>query len=365
MAPVSGQSPGACLQGIWDPGRDRTLQDMASLGLRSRSWPGSRFVPLDRRQVRICLGALWLLDAGLQAQPALFKGGWWRNTLAESVMGQPSSIYHSMYWAIDHIAAHAAVLNGAFVAVQAAIGLALLTGRFERAAIVASVPWALGVWWVGEGFGTLPTGFALLAAGSPGPVLYYPFLGLLAWPRGRRPPFEGGGGDGGDRPRPAISPRAALGAWVVLWAGQALLHLPWAYPPGQVISSNVEEYSLGQPAGLLTIAHHVEALALSHPVALPAALGAVEVAVGVGVLLGRRARTAALAAGIGLSLLFWVVVQYFGTIPGGGASDPSAAPLLILLALALWPPPGGEVRPAPPALSDHRSSCPPRHRAGG
>ncbi len=39
------------------------------------------------------------------------------------------------------------------------LGLRLVASRFERAAIVASIPWAVGIWWVGERFGALPTGF--------------------------------------------------------------------------------------------------------------------------------------------------------------------------------------------------------------
>lgn len=301
---------------------------------RERSRPAWS-LPLTRRQVRLALGVLWLVDAVLQAQPAIFGADWWRVELAQSVMGEPSSINHSIYLVVDMIARHAAAWNGLFVAIQAGIGLALIVGRFERAAILASIPWALGIWWVGEGFGTLPTGFALLAAGSPGPVLFYPLLGLLAWPRrqpnGREPPL-------------LVATRWATWSWVVLWAGQALLHLPWAHPPGQVLAANVSEYSLDQPGWLEAIARHTMAVVQAHPLGVTVALGAAEVLVGLGVLT-TRGRRPAVVAGIGLSALFWVVVQYLGTIPGGGATDPGSAPLMVLLALALWPP---EARPSLP-----------------
>jgi hypothetical protein len=292
----------------------------------------SPVLPLDRRHVRVCLGLLWLLDAALQAQPHLFTADWYRNDLVQSVMGQPSAINRSIYWVVDLITPHAAAWNAAFVVIQAALGLALVLGRFEKAAIVASIPWALGVWWVGEGFGTLPAGFALLAAGSPGPAVYYPLLGVLAWPRS---PMDG--------PRrrchreSGIRRRTGAAAWVVLWAGQALLHVPWRLPPGRVLAANIAELSLGEPAWLLAVAHRLESVAQAHGVALTVTLAAVEVAVGLGVLAGRTRRWA-LGAGVGLSLVFWVTVQYFGGVLAGNASDPGAAPLMILLAAALWPP---------------------------
>ena len=119
---------------------------------------------VSARGVRALLGALWLIDAALQARPHFFTYDWWHNDLAESVMGQPEPVSRSILWATDHLAAHATAANTAAVIVQAAVGLALLLGRLERTAIAVSIPWALGVWWLGEGFGALPTGFAVLAA---------------------------------------------------------------------------------------------------------------------------------------------------------------------------------------------------------
>lgn len=309
--------------------------------------PAAPIVPLTRRQVRICLGLFWLLDAALQAQPHFFSADWYRNDLVQSVMGQPSAINRSIYWVADLIAPHAAAWNAVFVAFQAALGLALVIGRFEKAAIVASIPWALGVWWVGEGFGTLPTGFALLAAGSPGPVVYYPLLGLLAWPRSRL------NGPLGPHPRPdGIRRRAGAAAWVVLWAGQALLHVPWRLAPGRALGANIQELSLGQPGWLLAVAHPLESVVAAHALALTVALAVVEVAVGLGIL-APRTRRIALGAGVALSLIFWVTVQYFGGILAGNASDPGAAPLMILLAAALWPTAVVATR-APLALAQHQ-----------
>lgn len=275
---------------------------------------------LTRRQVRVAVGVLWLIDAALQAQPHLFGANWWRDDLAQSVMGQPAPVARSILWVVQLVAAHAGGLNAAFVATEAALGLCLITGRFERAAIVASVPWSLGIWWAGEGFGTLPTGFALFAAGAPGPVLFYVLLAMLAWPRRD----------------PEVPTRWAAGCWAALWTAGALLLAPWQFSPGRVIQANLNEFSLGQRSGLGNLAEGAYHLAGSHPATFAVLLGVTQAAVGLGVLY-RPGRRIALAGGMALSLVFWGVFQAFGGIPAGNATDPGAAPLLVLLGLAMWP----------------------------
>jgi hypothetical protein len=290
-----------------------------------RETPSRRFV--TRRGVRIILGVLWLVDAALQAAPALFTADWWRGDLAQSVMGEPLPINRSIFWAVDIIAAHPAAWNTAFVAVQALLGLALIIGRFERTAIVVSIGYGLGIWWVGEGFGGLPTGFALLAAGSPGPVVFYLLLGLLAWPRR---------GADGSEPRLTIDPTAGLVGWALVWAGQAVLHLPFAFPPGQVARANIEEPADGEPHWLAAWAAHLEAFAGAHGTLLAVASAAVEIVVGLGVL-SRHTRRPALIAGIVVALVYWVFVQDLGTLLAGDSTDPGSGPLLVLYAVALWP----------------------------
>jgi hypothetical protein len=299
---------------------------------------------LSRRHVRAVLGVLWLLDAALQAQPTLFRPEWWRDDLAQSAMGQPAAINQSIVWAAGVIAGHAGAFNALFVAIEAGIGLALLAGRFERTAIALSIPWALGIWWVGEGFGGLPSGFALLAGGAPGAVLLYVLLGLIAWPRPEAP---------------GVAERPARAAWVVLWAGQAMLHLPWVFPPAQVLTANVEEHAVGQPHWLASLAARSESAIHAHGLLITVVVAVAEVLVGAGVL-AARSRRPALAAGVVLSLLYWALVQDFGGLFAGGATDPGAAPLVILLALSLWP----RRRPAPAAAPALGAASPIRVRAG-
>jgi hypothetical protein len=282
---------------------------------------------VSRRDVRIVLGVLWLVDAALQAAPALFTADWWRGDLAQSVMGEPLPINRSIFWAVGIVADHPTAWNATFVALQALLGLALILGRFERTAIVVSVGYGLGIWWIGEGFGGLPTGFALLAAGSPGPVVFYLVLGLLAWPRRDA--------DGREQPR-TINAAAGLAGWVLLWAGQAVLHLPLAFPAGQVARANIEEPTDGEPHWLTVSAGHLESFAATHGTLLAAGTAAVEIVIGLGVL-SRRTRRPALVAGIVVALVYWVFVQDLGTLLAGDATDPGSGPLLVLYAVALWP----------------------------
>lgn len=312
---------------------------------------------IGRHHVRRALGLLWLLDAGLQCQPAFFHARTWTHDVAQSAMGEPPWVARVVHGAILLVSAHPAPANTAFVVAQAAFGLALLTDRLVRPGIVLSVPYAVGVWWVGEGLGVLPTGFGQLFAGAPGPALLYAVLALLAWPRRRTAAGTGTAAPG--HPDDDALPGAARWVWVALWAGQALLLVPWVYPPAQVLRADLEENALDAPTWLLPAVHRVSAGVTTHPVATVVALGALQVAVGLGAL-APRLRRQVLAGGLLATVAFWVIGQDFGGVLVAGGTDPGTAPLVALLGLALWP------RRAPathPVRQSHtvRHSHPVRH----
>lgn len=282
-------------------------------------------LPLSRRKMRFVLGTFWLIAAALQAQTHCFTSDWWRIDLAKSAMAEPASIRHSILWAVSIVAGHPGIWNSLFVAVQAALGVALVLGRFERTAILASVPWALGIWWVGEGFGMLPTGFALFPAGSPGPAVLYPLIGYLAWPTSE------GGRSSSERP---VTTRSAMVLWVFLWCAQALLLVPWRFPSGQVLGANIEELSAG-PAWMLAITGRAGQFAASHGPVIAWSAAVASVLVGVSVF-NARSRARGLAAGIVALIIFWIIFQGAGGLVTGEATDVGTAPLVILLALGLW-----------------------------
>ena len=64
---------------------------------------------------------------------------------------------------------HPSVFNAAFASLQLAIGIGLLMRRAVVPALLASIVWALAVWYLGEGLGGLTGSNAALLTGAPGP----------------------------------------------------------------------------------------------------------------------------------------------------------------------------------------------------
>ncbi|MGH9080791.1 MAG: hypothetical protein ACRDYE_12095 [Acidimicrobiales bacterium] len=292
---------------------------MNSQVLSVGDWGARRL--LGRRQLRIALGIFWLVDAGLQAEGEKFRRDYPLGTLAQSVMGAPHWLNRTIYAGINPFVAHWAWWNLASTLIQVAIGIGLVTGRSTKLALALSFVWAATIWWLGEGFGTLPSGFGLMAAGAPGAAALYILIGAMAWPR-----------DG----RTDVDRRAWISSWVVLWVGAAVLHFPFAFPVGQVLQANLEENR--SSAGLLAATSNwFGRISADHAVTVTIALVVLEAAIGLGWLVDRSHRRTWLGLGILLSLFFWVVVQQLGGIPGTDATDPDTAPMVILLALAAWP----------------------------
>ena len=287
---------------------------------------------LTQRRLQVVLGLIWLLDAGLQFQPYMFSREFVANFLAMNDMFQPHVIAASIENITEFLVPHASVWNALFATTQLAVGVGLLFRRTVKPALLLSFGWVLGVWVVGEGLGGLFTpimGSPL--AGFPGPVLIYGLVGLVLWPT-RRPEQASVASAG---------PLAAHGTrvlWAALWFGMAVEQLRPGpgLSPSNVMTVIVSMNEPGEPTWLV----HLDKLATSaitsigSPLVLVLAL--VEVTIGVMVLRGHQVKTALWAA-IVLSTLFWVVGQNFGDILAGHATDPSAGPLYVLLALSLYP----------------------------
>ena len=314
--------------------------------------PARRAHLVSRRGLQLALGALWLLDAAFQAEPANFARGYPLNDLAQSVMGGPGWENHLIFAGLRPFDAHWPWWNAAAVALEAGIGLCLLTRRALRPALAASIAWALVIWTLGEGFGMLPTGYAQLLFGAPGAALLYAALAVLAWP---------------DPGRRDVSPTLWRSVWGVLWLGAAALELPAVYSPGVSLAANFEESSLDQRAVLAHLSHAVAGFALAHPVAFTVTLALVQLAIGLAAFGPRRRLRPFLAAAVVLSALYWVVGQQLGGLLNAGATDPGSAPLVILLALVVWERRGVRARRAagPGRSARARGRCGPPARRGG
>ena len=174
------------------------------------AWPA----PDTRRLLQLALGALWLLDAILQAQSIMFTRAFSR-MLADSAPGNPTLVAHPISWNAGLVAQHGMASNALFAAVQLLLGLGIAWRRTVRIALAASIAWSLGVWWLGEGLGGVLTPAASPVTGAPGAVIIYALLAVLLWPRdrpGRAAPFAAAR---------AIGAPAARGLWLLLWASLA------------------------------------------------------------------------------------------------------------------------------------------------
>jgi hypothetical protein len=214
---------------------------------------------------------------------------------------------------------------------QVAIGLGLiLSRRTVRPALLLSFPWALAVWWFGEGFGGLTSNtMPSPLMGAPGAVILYAIIGLIVWPTGRS---EG-------RSPSALGPigdRGGLYFWSGLWVLSAGLWLANVNRAKEATHSMISEMAEASPHWLASVQDSLAKQTVGHGTTIAVVLAVVSVAVAVGVW--TPLRWPALAVGIVLSLAYWLYGQDLGgPFWSEGATDFNAGPLFVLLAFALFP----------------------------
>jgi len=150
-----------------------------SVSARAAAWPASRrasgvpragAAPSFRRWLQLALAALWLLDAVLQLQSFMFGKGF-SQMLARMAAGNPGFIAGPITWSARLVAGHPTWTNAAFASVQLFLAVGIAWRPTVKVALAASIPWALGVWWVGEGLGGVLAGTANPVMGGPGAVI--------------------------------------------------------------------------------------------------------------------------------------------------------------------------------------------------
>jgi hypothetical protein len=285
-----------------------------------------RVAALDpRRALQLALGAIWLLDAMLQFQPAMFGKGF-PQMLAGSAQGNPALVARPITWSAAFIDHHVVVLNAIFAAIQLLLGLGIAWRPAVRLALAGSVLWSLGVWWLGEGLGGVLAGTASPVNGAPGAVLLYGLLAVLLWPADRDPaaPFVAAR---------AVGRRIAQASWLGVWLGLAVLAL---LPASRAISGTIAGTTPGEPAWLARVDAHAASALTRHGLLAAIVLAAVFVVVALGTYLPRRAARAAIVLAVAVAAALWLA-QGLGGILTGSATDPGTGPLLALLALAFWP----------------------------
>ncbi len=315
-----------------------------------------------RRGLQVALGVIWLLDGALQFQPFMLGKGFGQQIISPAGDGQPVFVGAAVHWAARLIVAQPVAWDVPFALIQLLLGLGLLYPRTAKAALAASLPWVLGVWYFGEGLGGIMSGNASLLTGAPGAVLLYGVLALAAWPRddGRLDvPRAGWPSLAWLRSgRSDIPPARWLAfTWAALWAGGAILQGLPANDSGAATGSAISGAS-AVPGWLGSLDTSVGAW-FTHHGGVVYALIAVEALIGLAALVPRTVRFSA-AVGFVLAAAIWLVPENFGQIPSGQATDPNSAPLIALMAIALLASGGLNIRrpmrPGTRGLPDDRQA---------
>jgi hypothetical protein len=298
-------------------------------------------VRFTRRHLQIALGLLWLLDGVLQLQPFMLGTGFANQVIAPAADGQPHVIAAAIRWSATLIAAHPVAWDVPFAATQLLLGVGLLVPRTARLALAASLPWALGVWYFGEGLSGLAGGHASLLTGAPGAALLYGVLAIAAWPA--RDPSDQAPG------------RWLPLAWATLWLGGAVFQALPGQNTGKAVADAITGGNDGAPGWLVRLDTSIATWTTHHGAAVVIALIVSEALIGVAAL-HRRTRVPALGAGFVLALAIWIVGQDFGQLFTGQATDPNTAPIIALLAIATLR--GGRARVAAALASGDTSKSP-------
>jgi hypothetical protein len=296
-----------------------------------------------RRALQLALAGIWLLDGVLQYQSFMYSKAF-PQMLTGMADGNPSVIARPITWNAGLVEHHLTLVNTLFATIQLLLGLGIAFRPTVRPALAASVAWALGVWWFGEGFGGVLSGAASPLNGAPGAVILYALLAVLLWPsdRGTPAPFIAAR---------AVGAHVARALWLVLWLSLAWFALtPDNRAPGAVggMISNMEG---GQPGWLAAFDRGAASLVAGQGLATSVALAMAFIVIAAGVYLPRPAAKGALTLAIVVALVIWVVAEGFGMILAGGGTDPNSGPLLVLLALAYWPS-GTEMAPVMAASTE-------------
>ena len=320
---------------------------------------------LTRRGVQLTLGVIWLLDAGLQTQPFMFTRAFADQVVSSAGDNQPVFVAGPVHTVAGWIAIHPALWDGGVIALQALIGLGLLTRRFARPALAASALWAASVWWLGEGLGGIGNGGANLLTGAPGPALLYAALALAAWPS-----RAGGTPYARRRPVAAEAPaRWIVAVWALVWLLGAALQLLPDQRSAPDLAALVSSGGNAAPGWLYRLDFTLARLIGHGPDAVVIGLAAVEALIGLialarllplGVL--HRLWTPSCWLGIVIALAFWFVGQGLGGFTAGQATDPGTGPLLALAGVAALAAVGGRrdfgySRGGSPAATRHRRAA--------
>ncbi len=304
----------------------------------------ARGAPDLRRLLQLALAGIWLLVALLQYQSFMFSSGF-SQMIGATAAGNPRAVASPISWDATLVSHHPVLLNSIFATIQLLLGIGIAWRPTVRVALAASIAWALGVWWFGEGLGMVLTPSASPVNGAPGAVIIYALLAILLWPADRA-----------ERPAPFTAARAvgapiARALWLVLWLSLAYFALLPGNRGAQALNSMIASMASGEPGWLAALERNGASVVAHQGLAASIVLAVALVIVAVGAYLPSRGAKATLVLAIVVAAVIWVFGEAFGGILTGGGTDPNSGPLLILLTLAYWPLRAVSTAPAPTALT--------------
>lgn len=268
---------------------------------------------------------MWLIDGLLQLQHQMFTSSFANNVIAPAADGQPRFVNGAMHFFINIFLRQPFVCNALIAIIQLGLGVLILRQQTAKLGLIISIFWGLFVWYVGEGLGGLASGQTSILMGAPGAALLYAViaLGVLPLKTDEKSP---------EATRPASW--LAL-VWAILWLGGAVLQMANGQNTTAELSSMISGMADGAPGWLAALDLHVANFLHASGNWIILLLVLAQASIGFFALSRRRVRATAIGFGIILSIVFWAVGQSFGEYYSGLATDPNAAPLFILLGLAI------------------------------
>jgi hypothetical protein len=308
----------------------------------------SEAAPRDlQRTFQLVLATVWLLDAVLQIQPFMFTPGssGFSGMIGGTSAGNPTWISHTITWNASIVDHNPILTNTLFALTQFLIAFGIAWRRTCKAALALSIVWSLGVWWFGEGLGSIFSGGATPFGGGPGGVLFYAVLAAMLWPReGLDPPFVAAR---------ALGVRGAKVLWTAVWAVLAALCLVGSGRSPSALAGLVTKGMSNQPGWLVHL-NRFSVSFLQHDGTTAAVLLALLCcAAAISVYLPAPYTQTIIVLVVVTFAFIWIAVEDFGGILAGGATDPNSGPLVVLMALLYWP----ITRPRRPARQLPGSSC--------
>ena len=299
-----------------------------------------------RRNLQSILGWLWLIDSALQLQPRMLTSRFSAEVLGENTMGPPNVLTNLIHSIALHISAHPTAWDIFFVVVQALLGIPLISHRFDTVALAGSTTWGIMVWIVGEGLGGILVPQASILTGAPGSALLYAAISLVLLPSPNASVEPSTNSPGGSSPSPPAASTPAdsgllgqmgsLVMWALVWIGTSLLELESANHAPNAISAQISANASGEPWLIAKLDHLAASATLGKGTPIAFAILLLGCLTGTWAL-RRSTLRPALALGIILAIIYWVLGQNFGAVFTGGSTDPNTGPAFVLLALCLWP----------------------------